>query len=172
MWLWLGSFPLKHVPPPSLVCYSVHCGLKCKPCFFLVVIWSSFIGMVGIFISTSPDVTYFPTRPAVSLSLSLLEIRDWPLPRRPRHLRARNGARSKSRKRKEDPPRSAIHFTMGLGNCPSTSVTNKKVNGAKSRLDSREIKASRAREADRPTRANRRLTSPETYRLAQKISGH
>ena len=62
MWLWLGSFPLKHVPPPSWVCCSVHCGLQCKPCY-LVVVWSSFIGMVGIFISTSPDVTYFPTRP-------------------------------------------------------------------------------------------------------------
>ena len=54
-------------------------------------------------------------------------------------------------------------FTFGLGNYTSTSATNKKVNGAKWGLDSREIKALPAGQ----------LTSSETHRLAaQKMSEH
>ena len=88
---------------------------------------------------------------SLSLSPSLQEIRDWPLPRRPRHLSARNGARSKSRKRKEDPPRSFGHSLHDWsGKLPLNECDQQKVNGAKSGLDSREIKAlpSHAREAD------------------------
>ena len=54
-------------------------------------------------------------------------------------------------------------FTFGLGNYTSTSATNKKVNGAKWGLDSREIKA---------LSVGRRRTSSETHRLAQKMSEH
>ena len=43
--------------------------------------------------------------------------------------------------RKEGGPTAFGLFTFGLGNYTPTSATNKKVNGAKSGLDSREIKA-------------------------------